>query len=67
LPAESKSSEITPEEAAAEVEQATKDAFEKGKDSTANVATDAKTATRNIAASGHKDDDTASSSKDSQL
>ncbi|BCW51642.1 hypothetical protein StoSoilB13_39840 (plasmid) [Arthrobacter sp. StoSoilB13] len=49
------------------MEQATKDAFEKGKDSTSNVATDAKTATRNIAASGHKDDDTTSTSKDSQL
>lgn len=67
LPAESKTSDITPEEAAAEVEQATKDAFEKGKDSKANVATDAKTAVRNIAASGQKDHDTPSTSKDPQL
>ncbi|XAS72297.1 hypothetical protein VUN82_00075 [Micrococcaceae bacterium Sec5.1] len=66
-PAESKASDITPEDAAVEVEQATKDAFEKGKDSTANVATDAKTAVRNIAASGQKDNGTASPSKDPQL
>jgi hypothetical protein len=55
--AEPKASDITPEEAQAEVEQATKDAFKNVEDSTDKVATDAKTAVQNIAASLHKDTD----------
>jgi len=47
--------DITPEDAAAEAEQATKDAFKNVEDSTAKVATDAKTAVKNIAASLNKD------------
>ncbi|WP_159700321.1 hypothetical protein [Arthrobacter sp. 18067] len=48
-------SDLTPEEAAAEAGQATKDAFKNVEDSTAKVAIDAKTAVKNIAASLHKD------------
>ncbi|MFW0773449.1 hypothetical protein ACLRGI_09785 [Paenarthrobacter nitroguajacolicus] len=53
--AEPTASDLTPEEAAAEAEQATKDAFKNVEGSTENVATDAKTAVKNIAASLHKD------------
>jgi hypothetical protein len=66
-PAESTSSDITPEEAQAEVEQATKDAFAKTEEGASNVATDAKTAVKNIAAATHKDDDKGTDSKDSTL
>ena len=59
--------DLTPEEAKAEVEQATKDAFAKTEDNASNVATDAKTAVKNIAAATHKDEDKGTDSKDSAL